>query len=205
MSHLKHGGGLTLFLWAFIFLYPFTLFADSPTTQIKTPVDQVIKILTDPRFQGEGKKKERHRLLRQIILPRFDFEEMAKRSLGPEWRRRTLEEQKEFVRIFTDLLENAYLGRIESYTNEKFIYTGEKIDQGYAEVYSRVLTSKGEEFTINYKLHRVGSEWKIYDVVIEDISLVNNYRSQFNRVLTESSYEELVSRMEEKLRESTDK
>lgn len=193
------------YLLALLLLFASDAFADGPTVQIKSAVDHALKILTDPRFQGEAKKKERRKLLRQIILPQFDFKEMARRSLGPEWRRRTPEEQTEFVRIFTDLLEKAYVGRIESYTNEKFVYTGEKIEENYAEVNSKVITSKGEEFKIDYKLHLVGNEWKIYDVVVEDISLVNNYRSQFNRVINESSFEELVSRMKQKLAETKDK
>lgn len=196
---------LTLYLLASLLFLTSNVFADGPTLQIKSAVDRVTQILTDPQLQGEVKNKERRRLLRQAILSRFDFKEMAKRSLGPEWRRRTPEEQSEFVRIFTDLLEKAYVGRIESYNNEKFIYTGERIDEPYAEVSSKIVTSKGEEFTINYKLHRVGNDWKVYDVVVEDISLVNNYRSQFSRVLNESSYDELVSRMKQKLGESTDK
>ena len=124
---------------------------------------------------------------------------MAKRSLGAYWRHRTPEEQREFVKIFTDLLEQAYLGRIEAYSNDQFIYTRERIDEPYAEVGSKIVTSKGEEFTIDYRLHLVENEWKIYDVVVEDISLVNNYRAQFNRVINNSSYEELVSRMKQKL------
>lgn len=199
MMNFDLNRNLTLYLLAFLLLFTSNVFAEGPTVQIKSAVDRVIKILIDPGFHGEAKKRERRRLLRQTILPRFDFEEMARRSLGAHWRRRTREEQREFVRIFTDLLEKAYLGRIESYNNEKFIYTGEKIDQNYAEVASKIHTSKGEEFKINYKLHQVGNEWKIYDVVAEDISLVNNYRSQFNRVITRSSYEELVSRMKQKL------
>ncbi len=191
-----------LSLLAIVLLFPSDAFADGPTVQIKSTVDHAIRILTDPRFQGEAKKKERRKLLRQIILPVFDFTETAKRSLGSHWRRRTPEEQREFVRIFTDLLEKAYVGRIESYTNEKFVYAGEKIEENYAEVNSKVMTSKGEEFKIDYRLRRVGNEWKIYDVAVEDISLVNNYRSQLNRIITESSYDELVRKIKEKLSES---
>lgn len=196
--------GPAVCLLALLLFSAANVFADGPTGQIKSAVDRVIKILTDPRLRGEAKKSERHRLLRQVILPPFDFNEMAKRSLGANWRRRTAEEQKEFVRIFTDLLEKAYVGRIESYTSEKFVYAGERIDQNFAEVNSKVMTSKGEEFKIDYKLHLVGNEWKIYDVVVEDISLVNNYRSQFSRIINESSYEELVSRMKKKLAETED-
>jgi len=176
--------------------------ADSPTAQIKSTVDQVIKLLTDPRLSGENKNHERHRLLRDTILPQFDFKEMSRRSLGPNWSRLTPKQQDEFVGVFTDLLEKAYLGRIESYNNERFIYINEAIDEPYAEVRSKIVTSKGEEFSINYRLKRKDGMWKIYDVVVEDISLVNNYRSQFDRILSKTSYDELIRRMKEKLSDS---
>jgi len=176
--------------------------ADSPTAQIKSTVDQVIKLLTDPRLSGENKNHERHRLLRDTILPQFDFKEMSRRSLGSSWSRLTRKQQDEFVGVFTDLLEKAYLDRIESYNNERFIYINEAIDEPYAEVRSKIVTSKGEEFSINYRLKRKDGMWKIYDVVVEDISLVNNYRSQFDRILSKTSYDELIRRMKEKLSES---
>ncbi len=193
------GKDLALYWLAILLLYPLEAFAISPTVQVKSSVDQVIRILTDPRLQGKAKKEEQQNLLRETIFPRFDFKEMAKRALGTHWHRQTPEKQREFVRIFSYLLEKAYVGRIDSFNNEKFIYMSERIDEPYAEVDSKILTSKGEEFTINYKLHRVGDEWKIYDLVAENISLVNNYRSQFNRIINKSSYDELVSMLKQKL------
>jgi phospholipid transport system substrate-binding protein len=127
---------------------------------------------------------------------------MSRRSLGPNWSRLTPKQQDEFVGVFTDLLEKAYLGRIESYNKERFIYINEAIDEPYAEVRSKIVTSKGEEFSINYRLKRTDGMWKIYDVVVEDISLVNNYRSQFARILSKTSYDELIRRMKEKLSDS---
>ena len=96
------------------------------------------------------------------------------------------------------------MNKIESYNNEKFIYANERIDGPYAEVSSKIQTSKGEEFTINYKLHRVGADWRVYDVVIENVSLVNNYRSQFNRILTGSTYDELISKIKAKVSDKRD-
>jgi phospholipid transport system substrate-binding protein len=189
----------TLLIWAFLLFPPYNALADSPTPQIKSTVDQVIQILTNPQLQGEGKKQERRKRLRETIFARFDFQEMAQRSLGAHWQRRTPEEQTEFIKVFSDLLEQTYVDKIESYNNEKFIYANERIDGPYAEVSSKMRTAKGEEFTINYKLHRVGEDWRVYDLVIENISLINNYRSQFNRILTSSTYDELVSRIKTKL------
>jgi len=193
---------IAAFISIFLCLLATSAAADSPTVEIKSTVDQVIKLLTDPRLSGESNKQERRRLLRDTILSRFDFKEMSRRSLGSNWRRLTPKQQDEFVWVFTDLLEKAYLGRIESYNKERFIYINEAIDEPYAEVRSKIVTSKGEEFSINYRLKRTDGMWKIYDLVVEDISLVNNYRSQFNRILSKTSYDELIRRMKEKLSDS---
>ena len=169
-----------------------------PTEQIKSTVDKALVVLKDPKLKPAAKLRERRDQLKQILFARFDFTEMAKRSLGANWRRRTPQEQDEFVRLFTEVLERAYADIIESYTDEKIIYLNERIDGGFADVSSKITTAKGEEYSINYKAHFVGSEWKVYDVVAENISLVNNYRSQFNRVISNTSYEELVRRLRDK-------
>lgn len=189
---------VTLLLLLFFLVSPFPLNAGDPTDQIRGSVDKAIAVLKNPRFKSEARKKERREQLKKIIYSRFDFTEMARRSLGSHWRRRTPEEQEEFLRLFTDLLERAYINRIESYNDEKFVYLRENLNGEFAEVESRIVTSKGEEIPLNYRAHLVNGEWKIYDVVVENISMVNNYRSQFNRIITNSSYEELIRRMREK-------
>lgn len=168
------------------------------TDQIKATVDKALVVLRDPKLKPAAKLKERRDQLKQILFSRFDFTEMAKRSLGANWRRRTPQEQEEFVRLFTDVLERAYADIIESYSDEKIVYINERIDAEYADVNSKIFTGKGQEYTINYKAHLVGNEWKVYDVVAENISLVNNYRSQFTRVISKDSYEELVRRLKDK-------
>jgi phospholipid transport system substrate-binding protein len=172
--------------------------AGLPTDQIKSTVEKALVVLKDPRLKPPARLKERRDQLRQILFARFDFAEMAKRALGSNWRRRTPPEQEEFIRLFTDVLERAYAELIEAYTDEKIVYVNERIDGAYADVASKILTSKGEEYSINYKVHLISNEWKVYDVVAENISLVNNYRSQFNRVIANASYEELVSRLRNK-------
>ncbi|TMA93570.1 MAG: ABC transporter substrate-binding protein [Deltaproteobacteria bacterium] len=172
--------------------------AGLPTDQIKSTVEKALVVLSDSRLKPPAKLKERRDQLRQILFARFDFTEMAKRALGSNWRRRTPQEQEEFVRLFTDVLERTYAEIIESYTDEKIVYVNERIDGTYADVGSKILTSKGEEYSINYKAHLISNEWKVYDVVAENISLVNNYRSQFNRVIANASYEELVRRLRDK-------
>ena len=175
-----------------------TAHAGVATDQIRSTVDQVIAILQDSSLKAESKQKERRDQLRQIIFARFDFAEMAQRSLGPEWRRRTPAEQQEFVNIFTDLLQENYIGTIESYNGDKVIYNRELQDQNNAEVQTTLTTRGDESYSINYRLRLVGKDWKVYDVVIENISVINNYRSQFNRVINRSSYQELVRSMKEK-------
>lgn len=190
---------VTVCLSLFCLLTPFPLRAGAPTEQVRTTVDDILAILKNPSLKSEAKKEERRDQLRQVIHPRFDFTEMTERSLGPHWRGRTPEEQREFVEIFTHLLEVSYVDKIEPYSGEKVVYTREVQDKSYAEVDTKLVTQKGEEFSINYKLHLVNGDWKVYDVVIENTSLVNNYRSQFHRIITESSFEDLIHRMKEKL------
>ena len=192
--------GIALFgLGIFLVIQPVFVAAGAPEDQVRQSVEKLLAILSDPRLKQEDKKNERREELKKVIYQRFDFTEMARRSLGPEWRRHTPEEQKEFVKLFTDLLERAYLERIESYNGEKVQYLGEREDHGYAEVQTKLVNNKGQEFSINYRLHNVNGDWKVYDVVGEDISVVNNYRAQFSHVLASSSYQELIHRMKEKI------
>ena len=172
--------------------------AGDPAEELRAAVEKVQKILSDPQLKSEGKKQERLDQLRQVIYPKFDFVEMAKRSLGSHWRRRSPEEQREFVEVFRELLENSYVASIDSYDGEKVVIQDEKQDKNFAEVDTKIVTKKGEEFSVNYKMHEADGNWKVYDVVIENISIVNNYRSQFNRVIARSSYEDLVRNMKEK-------
>ena len=183
---------------AFLLFQPVPAAAGPPADQLRQTVDSLLAVLKNPEFKGEAKAKERREKLRQIIYPRFDFTEMAKRALGSHWQRRSPEEQKEFVKLFTDLLEAAYVDKIESYNGEKVQYLNEKQDQNFAQVDTKIVDKQAKEFSVNYRLHNESGEWKVYDIVIENISLVNNYRAQFNRVLAKSSYDELLSAMKEK-------
>ncbi len=176
-------------------------YADTPTQQVKQTVDKVLDILRDKELKRPEKTKERRVLLRRTISEIFDFEEMAKRSLALHWRKRTPEERKEFVALYTDLLERSYIKKIESYTDEKILYTGEKINGEYAEVDTKIITKRNVEIPIEYRLLKKNSKWEVYDVVIEGVSLVNNYRTQFNKIIRTDSYEELVKRMKNKQEE----
>jgi phospholipid transport system substrate-binding protein len=188
----------TVGLAILLLVQPVWVAAGVPGDQVRQSVDKLLAILKDPQLKGESKKNERRDKLKEVIYQRFDFTEMARRSLGTEWRRHSPEEQREFVKLFTGLLEQAYLDNIESYNGEKFRYLKEQEDNNHAQVDTKITGNKGQEFSVNYRLHNRNGDWKVYDVVIEEISLVNNYRSQFNRVLATSSYEELVNRMKGK-------
>ena len=172
--------------------------AGVPGDEMRATVENVLAILQDPNLKGPEKQKERRAKLRSAINLKFDFAEMAKRSLGPHWQGRSPEEQKKFVEVFTELVEGAYLDAIESYNGEKVVVVKDTQDKTFADVTSKVMTKKGEEYAVDYKLHQVDGGWKIYDVVLENVSVVNNYRSQFSRVIAKSSYEDLVSKMKDK-------
>lgn len=183
-----------LLVWA-----PTESFAGPATDQVKESVDQVIKILTDPTLKGEKKVQERRAKIRQVVLQRFGFTEMSKRALGRYWNERNPEERTEFVRLFTDLLERAYIDRIDGYTGEQVVYLGESVDGDYSEVRSKIVTKRNQEIPITYRLQKASSKWEVYDVIVEGVSLVNNYRTQFSKIIRTSSYEQLVKKMQVKL------
>lgn len=176
--------------------------AAAPTAEIKAAIDGVVEILNKPELQA--KPDERRDLLRRRIRPVFDFEEISKRSLGVHWRDRTPQEKREFVALFTELLENSYLGKIEAYKGEKIRYVKEKMDPPYAQVDTVIETSRQQEIPVGYRLLERDGRWRIYDVVIEGISLVNNYRSQFAGILQKSSFEGLVVKLRATARRSGD-
>jgi phospholipid transport system substrate-binding protein len=198
---------ILIILLILLFTSSIAFSALSPKEQIKKTVDNVISILKDPKYKGEKNSRQRRTALRNEIGKVLDFEEMAKRSLGVYWKERTPQEKKEFVDLYKDLLIRSYSGKIESYTDEEIIYTDERIENGkYAEVKTKIITKDKKEIPIDYKLYFNGKEWKVYDLVIEGVSLVSNYRSQFNKIIRNHSYQDLVKRMkikqaEELLRE----
>jgi phospholipid transport system substrate-binding protein len=182
-----------------LLMQPVLVAAGAPEDQVRQTVDKLLALLADPQLRGADKANERREELRKVLYSRFDFPEMAKRALGPHWQRRSPEEQKEFVELFTSLLEGGYLDKIESYNGEQVQYLTETVENDYAEVDTKIVDSHGQPFSVNYRLRNGGGDWKVYDVGIENVSLVNNYRSQFNRVLAKSSFEELLKTMKEKV------
>ena len=165
---------------------------------VKSAAEKALQVLKDPTLKTSDKKTERIARLKEILNPIFDYDEMARRSLGPYWRRRTPAEQEEFAKLFRAFLEKTYADKVDLYNGEKIIFQRETIDQDYAQVDSTLINEKGEASSVVYRLKRNDGQWKVYDAVIENVSIVNNYRSQFERVITKSSYEELKKMLREK-------
>ena len=191
--------GIVLATLICIAFSPRELRAGEPLNLVKGTTERALQLLKDPQFRSKETKPERIERLKQIINPIFDFEETTKRALGIHWRRRTPAEQREFVKLFRAFLEKIYADRIDEYVGQRIIFSRETIDNDYAEVDATVVGAKGEETPIIFKLRRVGDKWLVYDAVVENISIVNNYRSQFDRVIKTSSYEELVKKIREKV------
>ena len=175
---------------------PVPVRAGEPTAQIREAIEQGLAVVRNPKLAGKGMQAERRARLREAVAPSFDFREMAKRSLGIYWRDRSPSEQEEFTRLYRDLLENSYAGKIESYKGEKILYGKETVNPPYAVVRTSIVTMGGQEVPVNYLLLQEGNRWRIYDVVIEGISLVNNYRSQFASILHRSSFSELMRKLQ---------
>jgi phospholipid transport system substrate-binding protein len=168
------------------------------TDDVKAVVDRVVAIVTDKEMKKPKNEGKRRAAVEKAIDTIFDYEEMAKLSMGVHWRERSPAERQEFVKLFRTLLENSYAGKIESYNNEKISYLKETVEGDNAEVKSKVLTAKREEFTLDYRLKKETGKWMVYDVVIEGVSLVANYRSQFNRIVRSQGYPALVKKLQDK-------
>lgn len=166
------------------------------TDEVKKTVDEVVKIVSDKELKKHDQK--RRQMLKKSISAIFDYSEMAKRSMGKHWNQRSESEKKQFSDLFASLLENSYASKIESYNNEKIVYLKELIDGDYAELKSKVVTAKRDEFTLDYRMIKQNGKWMVYDVVIEGVSLVSNYRTQFNKIITANGYPELVKKLQTK-------
>ena len=175
--------------------------AGVPSDQLRGQIDRVIKVLEDPELKKEGHAKDRRAAVRKIANDIFDFSETARRSLGCHWQGRTPAERDEFVQLFSDLLERSYIGKIETYGGEKIAYNGDSVEGDQAKVQTKLVAKGGGEIPIEYRMHKVGDRWLVYDVVIEGVSLVANYRTQFNKIIQTSSFKELMNKMKNKQQE----
>jgi phospholipid transport system substrate-binding protein len=173
--------------------------AGAPMEQLRAQVDRVLKLIDDPALKD--KPKDKRVAVRQIADDIFDFGETAKRSLGRHWAARTQAERDEFVKLFGDLLERSYISKIELYGGEKIQYLSDRIEDDQASVLSKLVTKAGADVPIEYRMLKKGDRWLVFDVIIEGVSLVSNYRTQFNKIIQTSSYAELVKKMKSRQEE----
>ena len=172
-----------------------TAFAGA-TDDVKKSVDELFRIVADKNLQQHDQK--RRQVLKQVINTIFDYSEMAKQTLGRHWNQRSPTERTQFTDLFASLLDNSYISKIESYNNEKIVYVKETIDGNHAEIKSKVVTAKRDEYTLDYRLLNENGKWMVYDIVIEGVSMVSNYRTQFSRIINTSGYSELVKKLQTK-------
>ena len=172
--------------------------AGVPTDQLKGAVERVLKTLDDPTLRGQTRLGERRAAVRKIANEIFDFSEIAKRSMARHWQPLSEAQKNEFVGLFADLLERSYISKIETYGGEKIQYTAERADGDFATVSTRIVTKNGTEVPVDYRMIKRADRWLVYDVSIEGVSLVSNYRTQFNKIIQTTSYNELISKLRNK-------
>ncbi|MBI2555559.1 MAG: ABC transporter substrate-binding protein [Candidatus Rokubacteria bacterium] len=187
-----------LALAGLIVLFVAPAWAVTPTEQLKGSIEKILPILDEPSLKGDAKTKERRAAIRAVANEIFDFTESARLCLGPHWDRRTDQERQEFARLLGDLLERAFAARLEQYAGERIAYTGEAVDGNLATVKTKIITKAGVELPVDYQVLRRGDRWLVYDVLIEGVSLMGNYRAQFNKIIQTSSYEDLVRKLKAK-------
>ena len=178
-------------------LLPSTATAATATEAMKGSIDQLVRVLEDQQLKEADRATERRQQLQKIFNDRFSYEEMSKRSLGAHWNSLNEAQRQQFVDLFRQLLARSYTGTIEGYSGERFQYLSEQNEGDYAEVRSKLISRKGE-IPINYRLLNKSGEWRVYDIVVDGISMVSNYRAQFTKIIRTSSYEGLVEKLQNK-------
>ena len=185
--------------WAVILLFMlsplYEAWAGAPTDQLRGGIDRVFKILRDPEMAGEANAPQRRKAILAAAGNIFDFGEMAKRSLGQHWTERTPAERSEFVGLFTDLMRQSYISKVDQHGGAKMVYRGETVEGDHAAVRTAIPLSTGSEMPLEYRMHNADARWQVYDLSIDGISLVSNYRAQFNKVIRTDSYETLVAKL----------
>lgn len=189
---------IVVFAGSLVFL-PVPAGAGAPTDELRAAAEQVVQILDDPALQGGARVPERQAAVRAAVIDLLDFTEISRRALARHWRPLSDAEREEFVGLFRALLERTYLPWIQFYQGERVQFVGESVDGDFAAVQARVLSRRGQEAAVIFRLHRPGDRWSIYDVSVEGVSLVANYRAQFDQVIQRAAYQGLVTRIKQKL------
>jgi phospholipid transport system substrate-binding protein len=164
---------------------------------VRQTSEAVIRLLSDESFKKPGRAEERRQRLVQIIGERFSYEEMSKRTLGGQWNKLSPPQRQEFIDLFKGLLAKTYVDRIEGYAKEQVQYVHERLEADFAEVRTRIVSAKGA-LPLDFRLVDQAGDWRVYDIVVDGISLVNNYRGQFTRILNQSSYPQLMAKLKER-------
>ena len=171
--------------------------AGGATEAMKGTIDEVLRILGDKDLKQPAKAEQRRQMLEKVVGDRFDYAEMSRRALGAPWANLSDGEKQEFVGLFQTLLVNSYADKVESYSGEGVQYINERTEKDYAEVRTKVLTGK-TEIPLDYRLLNKSSVWRVYDVVVDGVSLVNNYRGQFTKILRNGTFAELLDQLRKK-------
>lgn len=199
MNSKYHGLFILLLISLLVFL-PLISFAGEPTENIKAVTDKLITIISDKALQAPEMKDKRGQAIMETIDAVFSWEEFSKRALARNWNKRSIEERKEFVSLFRQLIADTYMEKTYQYSGESITYLDEKIEGDHGKVKSVFNTSDGKQIPVEYRIMNKDGSWRVYDLYIEGVSLVGNYRSQFNDIIIGSSYEVLVTRLREKLK-----
>lgn len=187
-----------VFFIVLLFLPNHHAYASPVQDQLKITIDKILEILRDPSLKGEEQAEKRRASLSNVIHERFSFSKMSQLSLGRHWKKRSDEEKKVFIELFGQLLEETYISKIEAYTDEKVVYVKEYVKKKKAQVNTKIITQT-IEIPIDYRMYNTKGSWLVYDLVIEGVSLVGNYRSQFDQILKKDTYEKLVEELRKKV------
>lgn len=175
--------------------------AGVPTEQLRGATDRILKLVQDPELKKPARGEERRKQIRAVANEIFDWLETGKRALARHWQARSPKEREEFSMLFADLIERSYVSKIEAYSGEKILYVSETMEGDQAAVKTKLVTKSNTEIPIEYRMLKEGDRWRAYDVLIEGVSLVSNYRTQFNRIIQQSSYDELAKKLKTKQEE----
>ena len=177
---------------------PVWALAGEPTAQIQQTTDRILAIVQDPALKGADKDAERQKKVRVVVDERFDWADMARSAYGLPWKKLSDAQHTEFTAVFGDLVNHNYMSKVEGYSGEKIQYKGDKVDGLYAVVDVVIVTLRNTDIPVSYRVINKDSKWLVYDVVIEGVSMVNNYRSQISGILNSSSYDALITRLKAK-------
>ena len=182
-----------------VFGVPAFVLAGEPTDQIRQTTEKILAIVQAPALKGPDKDEERQKQMKKAVDERFDWAAMARSAIGKNWRDLSEAQRMEFTGLFSELIEKNYMSKVESYSGEKILYKGDKVDGTYGVAEVVIVTLRGTDIPVSYRVLKKDSEWLVYDVSIEGVSLVNNYRSQIGAILNSSSYDNMIVRIRAKI------